>query len=217
MRALLHLPFHQTFEYRPDFDRQSELLQPPQGRTLSWQTTLSYPSPPMSSPPSPKRKPIDTVPTTTSSLSNLNLTSTTVDTNPTSSIIHLPPYTSGSPAETPLSSLPLISPLEPSATSVIRPPPSLPRSSFSSNEDQIPLYRIESASSASGAVDIQAAIGLNTATASSGAGRGGRRSKTHVANACNNCKRAHLSCDVERPCNRCVQTGKGVSLGHVTH
>lgn len=42
-------------------------------------------------------------------------------------------------------------------------------------------------------------------------GRGGRKSKAHVASACINCKRAHLSCDVQRPCARCVSSGKQVS------
>lgn len=42
--------------------------------------------------------------------------------------------------------------------------------------------------------------------------RGGRKSKAHVASACVNCKRAHLSCDVQRPCARCVAAGKQVSL-----
>jgi hypothetical protein len=40
--------------------------------------------------------------------------------------------------------------------------------------------------------------------------RGGRKSKAHVASACINCKRAHLSCDVSRPCARCVSAGKQV-------
>ena len=39
-----------------------------------------------------------------------------------------------------------------------------------------------------------------------------RRTKAHVASACMNCKRAHLSCDVQRPCTRCVATGKQVRL-----
>lgn len=37
-----------------------------------------------------------------------------------------------------------------------------------------------------------------------------RRNKAHVASACVNCKRAHLSCDVQRPCTRCVTSGKEV-------
>jgi Fungal Zn(2)-Cys(6) binuclear cluster domain len=41
---------------------------------------------------------------------------------------------------------------------------------------------------------------------------GTRRTKAHVARACQNCKKAHLSCDDERPCTRCVATRKEVSL-----
>jgi len=37
-----------------------------------------------------------------------------------------------------------------------------------------------------------------------------RRTKAHVASACVNCKKAHLSCDVQRPCGRCVASGKQV-------
>ncbi len=44
----------------------------------------------------------------------------------------------------------------------------------------------------------------------SGVMRPGRRTKAHVHSACFNCKRAHLSCDVERPCHRCVASGKQV-------
>lgn len=40
--------------------------------------------------------------------------------------------------------------------------------------------------------------------------RGVRKSKAHVASACVNCKRAHLSCDVNRPCARCIASGKQV-------
>jgi hypothetical protein len=39
-----------------------------------------------------------------------------------------------------------------------------------------------------------------------------RRTKAHVASACVNCKKAHLSCDVQRPCGRCVSSGKQVSF-----
>ena len=39
-----------------------------------------------------------------------------------------------------------------------------------------------------------------------------RRTKAHVASACVNCKKAHLSCDIQRPCGRCVASGKQVSI-----
>lgn len=208
MKGLFNQPFYETLEPRPDFERQPEFLtRQPHRRTLSWQITLSYPSPPMSSPPSPQRKPIDnSIPTTTSSIFDSSLIATTNIPYTSGATVCLPPITAGAPALAPLSSQ--VS-LFDSAT-IPAPPPLLPRTSFSSAEDQTPLYRTESASSASAALDLQANAGPSTATTSSASGRGGRRSKSHVANACNNCKRAHLSCDVERPCNRCVQTGKAV-------
>ncbi|KAK5112614.1 hypothetical protein LTR62_003929 [Meristemomyces frigidus] len=54
-------------------------------------------------------------------------------------------------------------------------------------------------------------------TLSGPSGRGGRRAKTHVASACINCKRAHLSCDVQRPCSRCVSSGKQDTCVDVQH
>lgn len=39
-----------------------------------------------------------------------------------------------------------------------------------------------------------------------------RRTKAHVAKACQNCKKAHLSCDEARPCARCVASGKQVGF-----
>ncbi|KAF1956263.1 hypothetical protein CC80DRAFT_413710 [Byssothecium circinans] len=44
-----------------------------------------------------------------------------------------------------------------------------------------------------------------------------RRTKAHVASACVNCKRAHLSCDVQRPCGRCVASGKQETCKDVQH
>ena len=39
-----------------------------------------------------------------------------------------------------------------------------------------------------------------------------RRPKAHVPSACVNCKRKHLACETQRPCSRCVQTGKEVRV-----
>lgn len=44
-----------------------------------------------------------------------------------------------------------------------------------------------------------------------------RRTKAHVASACINCKKAHLSCDIQRPCGRCVSSGKQDSCKDVQH
>ncbi|RUS14461.1 hypothetical protein BC937DRAFT_93784 [Endogone sp. FLAS-F59071] len=44
-----------------------------------------------------------------------------------------------------------------------------------------------------------------------------RANKTHVPSACVNCKRAHLACDVSRPCKRCVSLGKTDSCIDIQH
>jgi hypothetical protein len=46
---------------------------------------------------------------------------------------------------------------------------------------------------------------------------GSRRAKAHVARACQNCKKAHLSCDEHRPCSRCVSTRKESTCIDVEH
>lgn len=44
-----------------------------------------------------------------------------------------------------------------------------------------------------------------------------RRAKAHVASACVNCKKAHLACDAQRPCPRCVSIGKADQCFDVAH
>ncbi|KAM6533587.1 hypothetical protein FALCPG4_006559 [Fusarium falciforme] len=44
-----------------------------------------------------------------------------------------------------------------------------------------------------------------------------RKTKGHVASACVPCKRAHLRCDAQRPCSRCVTNGKEESCVDVQH
>ena len=44
-----------------------------------------------------------------------------------------------------------------------------------------------------------------------------RRVKAHVASACVNCKKAHLACDSQRPCPRCVSIGKADQCFDVAH
>ncbi|UZJ53858.1 hypothetical protein CBS101457_003178 [Exobasidium rhododendri] len=41
--------------------------------------------------------------------------------------------------------------------------------------------------------------------------------KSHVPSACLNCKRAHLACDVSRPCRRCINLGKTDTCIDVQH
>lgn len=162
----------------------------------------------MSRSPSPTRKPTQYVPITTSApkFDEVGDTLATIittapfyrNTDPTglpsiiSAIQHGRPSTSqfNSPRR---------------ATAVLLPPPQyLPRASESSNESHTPLHRADTVPSA--VISPQPIAGL----ARSDSTRSAQRPKTHVPNACNNCKRAHLSCDVARPCSRCVQTGRMV-------
>ncbi|KAK9236004.1 hypothetical protein V1525DRAFT_408245 [Lipomyces kononenkoae] len=46
--------------------------------------------------------------------------------------------------------------------------------------------------------------------------RGTRRSRANVIAACSNCKKAHLACDVGRPCQRCIHLRKEVRLSRYT-
>ncbi|KAF9974008.1 hypothetical protein BGZ73_002705 [Actinomortierella ambigua] len=41
--------------------------------------------------------------------------------------------------------------------------------------------------------------------------------KVHVPSACINCKKAHLACDISRPCKRCVSVGKDDTCRDVEH
>ncbi|KAJ2351889.1 hypothetical protein GGH92_001578, partial [Coemansia sp. RSA 2673] len=47
--------------------------------------------------------------------------------------------------------------------------------------------------------------------------RTGRGAKPHVPSACTNCKKAHLACDLQRPCRRCVGAGKCDTCKDVQH
>ncbi|RVX67655.1 hypothetical protein B0A52_08184 [Exophiala mesophila] len=47
--------------------------------------------------------------------------------------------------------------------------------------------------------------------------RATRKPKAHVASACVNCKRKHLRCDNNRPCNRCINNNKADSCRDVEH
>ncbi|KAJ8654969.1 hypothetical protein O0I10_009365 [Lichtheimia ornata] len=56
---------------------------------------------------------------------------------------------------------------------------------------------------------------LSTSPKSGGIRR--RATKSHVPAACVHCQRAHLACDVERPCKRCVQAGREDNCFDVQH
>jgi len=158
--------------------------------TYPW--LIAYPSPPMSNPPSPPRTlPFQPpsipgpTPSATSTPGSIATFAPAFATSLPSAQPGLPPTFTNQPFIT----APFAWPQPPGPTGHIasyRPPPIFHGTSSSS---------IDAPSSSNEA-------GLST--------RGGRRSKTHVASACVNCKRAHLSCDVQRPCTRCVSSGKQV-------
>ncbi|KAK9493317.1 hypothetical protein V1508DRAFT_416377 [Lipomyces doorenjongii] len=54
-------------------------------------------------------------------------------------------------------------------------------------------------------------------SSSTSADREMRRTKSHVVTACSNCKKAHLACDVARPCQRCINLGKQDTCVDVRH
>ena len=162
----------------------------------------SYPSPPMSSPPSPPGPPPEYSRGTRSEAGTLGPPSTipAVSFVPGLPVTGPPTQFARPPPPPPLGYIPYTPPLLGQPTG----PPGAPfsvagiaqgRSTFASGPS-IPAL----AEGSSG--------GATSST------RTGRKSKAHVASACINCKRAHLSCDVQRPCARCVASGKHVSLCH---
>jgi len=159
------------------------------GRAPSWQVGLSYPSPPMSGPPSPARRPSDSS-NSEENLQDVTMLSVPGARLPTTIEEEEPPAAQTTP-ERPATGTTAASesttPPKPPTTRALSPPDPRPPA-----EDVLPET-------------------LAGETPTAIASRGGRRSKAHVANACGNCKRAHLSCDVQRPCNRCVATGKTAS------
>ncbi|KAG9840888.1 hypothetical protein KCU98_g9062, partial [Aureobasidium melanogenum] len=204
--------FYLPYESRPQIDRSD--LAFAQGGSPPWQLTPSYPSPPMSSPPSPQRKVSDIQPPPATTFSELTLSATTTSSDPstTRTDFDKPPVSAGARVST-LQNVPQSSAPTPVATSS-----GPPRTYSSSSTESVALLRqTESGSSASNVPDPLPTAGPSILQSSSDIGRGGRRAKAHVANACNNCKRAHLSCDVERPCGRCVATGKADTCRDVPH
>ena len=201
---LLHQYFYLPYEFRPEIDFSS--LAVAKGGSPPWQVVPSYPSPPMSSPPSPQRKVSDIQPPPVTTYAEIALSApvTSTTSSSTSSIFSIPAVPSILPTTSQQTSSQAF------AFTTTATPSEEPRT-YSSSSNESVLYRRGSVSSASNVPESLPTAGPSAGPASPDQGRGGRKTKTHVANACNNCKRAHLSCDVERPCGRCVATGKTVS------
>lgn len=163
------------------------------GRAPSWQVGLSYPSPPMSGPPSPAVK--------------SSQSSTDIEQSQDVTMLSIAPSAPSSDAQ------PSTSVAHEGQAFLFRSsPPQIPRAVFSGSQVPPGSGTVEAQSSAQAQAEASTAQHETPPSA-----RGGRRSKTHVANACGNCKRAHLSCDVQRPCNRCVATGRAETCRDVPH
>lgn len=154
----------------------------------------AYPSPPMSNPPSPPRPPPEENPITSSVVQHTTSTSTTIapaSNHMSGGAVAAAPL--GPPFYEPIRGPPFISAPTPSTTL-----PPTPARTANASPDIPPLQQ-------SAVPTPRASDGPRPSSS-----RGGRKSKAHVASACINCKRAHLSCDVNRPCARCVASGKQV-------
>lgn len=155
---------------------------------------FSYPSPPMSNPPSPSRSPPTHDPSSPSREQPARVQPSTSSTTTSMPGVALAAPSLGPPFY--------------ESTSHSRSESYPPAPSYGSylSLQAAPTHQGEAISTSA-----QSAPGPTSAIASRPtSSRGGRKSKAHVASACVNCKRAHLSCDVNRPCGRCVASGKQV-------
>ncbi|EME78294.1 uncharacterized protein MYCFIDRAFT_178452 [Pseudocercospora fijiensis CIRAD86] len=161
---------------------------------------VSYPSPPMSNPPSPPRLPQDHS-ATLASVSQPSTSSSITATSTLMPAVAIATSSLGPPFYEPAAQAPGNARSPPSF-----PPPTSAAAVATSSQSQ-------PTSAAPTAWQPSAENEPSTRPTSS---RGGRKSKAHVASACINCKRAHLSCDVNRPCARCVASGKQVWMSFDT-
>lgn len=151
---------------------------------------VSYPSPPMSDPSTPSRIPQHGSIPSTSEQHPAATASTTSST-------HMPGLAITAPTQEPHFYESIPRQIEPVRQPTGHAPPMQPaQSPTQPNRGQASTHDLETSQS----------------TAQSASSRGGRKAKAHVASACINCKRAHLSCDISRPCARCVASGKQVCI-----
>lgn len=166
--------------------------------------THSYPSPPMSNPPSPPRFPQDrpASPPREPRIAAAATASTTTAFSMPIAAVTSAAY--GTPLHTPRTPGPFAHADTTTATTQTS-----HTSSAYSYSQSFPAYSSSQTLPDFGSQST--AVPESSTGHQSASVRGGRKSKAHVASACINCKRAHLSCDVNRPCGRCVSSGKQVS------
>jgi hypothetical protein len=188
-----------TLAYRPQ-PQDSRCLRQATLRRKSapvWNVDLAaglvYPSPPMSRSPSQTRQPPElSFPSSTSGERNIPPAPTSVVTSAPTYLHERPTATSATFGSSPYTPRALQGYRQAATLSSYPPAAVVPGFGVGVGEPAIVQYP------------------PSPAEGESFSARGARKSKTHVASACVNCKRAHLSCDVQRPCARCVASGKQV-------
>jgi hypothetical protein len=158
-----------------------------------------YPSPPMSNPPSPPRQPPESSLSTVTSATTATPAAGSVSISfyPAPSVSTAPAYPFTQSYNPPQYGYPAPLPVQTQTWPGPPPPPPF------------------SATYAPPMLSSSVPASVEAATARPSTSRPPRRSKTHVASACVNCKRAHLSCDVQRPCGRCVTSNKQVCFDQI--
>lgn len=193
--------------YQPNLSRGSGLrllrAECPK-RKLNPIVHLNYPSPPMSIPPLSPKTPLDHSASPSrqppvAAAATADRANTTTTTTTTSTTLPMPTATATSVAYSPSN---YASRAQDLFTHPYHPTtPNHPSRSFHTFSTRQPPP-ISGPSST--------AVSESSSTIPGPSPKGGRKPKAHVASACINCKRAHLSCDINRPCARCVSSGKQV-------
>ncbi|KAK2590476.1 hypothetical protein QQS21_011849 [Conoideocrella luteorostrata] len=99
-----------------------------------------------------------------------------------------------------------------------QPPMYSPHESHALSQSQSPQIYAATPASMSSASQQSVASGLNPIENQPlGSPKSQRKTKGHVASACVPCKRAHLRCDAQRPCSRCISNGKEEACVDVQH
>lgn len=153
---------------------------------------ISYPSPPMSRPPSPGQEETRDLSRTSATVEAASITALSAPA--TSAITSGATHTEAFPAYNPQIFI----------------QPSFTASPASTYRAQQPQLLVSTQQSTYTRVPQTGAVGFAVQPEASSSARPLRKVKAHVASACINCKRAHLSCDVQRPCRRCVDSGREV-------
>lgn len=166
-----------------------------QARPPKNQSAAAYPSPPMSNPPSPSR-PFVTISSGVSFEQQTALAEPSLPAVADLPATLAPLSSSPSQQQAPLPLSGAARPLADAVPSDVSAPSAGP--SFCALPSGQSVFAISPAPTS------------GTGTSASTTTRVGRKAKAHVASACTNCKRAHLSCDAPRPCTRCVTSGKQV-------